>query len=133
MLQRVRAGQGGVPEAAVARPGAAPIQLHQQSELRGASPSTTFHSCSQPLVLCRSLLCSFCPHSHTLLLRTEQGWGDTKTCVGQLGLDLELRVGRGVSHSFTLCLLFCSSSLLLDSLPFSSLQCFFCLVGLFFS
>lgn len=85
----------------------------------------SFHSCSQPLVLCRSLLCSFCPHSHTLLLRTRQGWGDAKTCVGQLGLDLELRVGRGVSHSFTLCLLFCSSSLLLDSLPFPSLQCFF--------
>lgn len=124
------------PEAGVAGRGAYPIQLHQQSELHGAGPSTALHFCSKPVVVCSSLSCSFCP-PRIPLLWTEQGWDDAKTCAGQLELELAAQVlqflgpvGRGVSHSFTLCSLFCSSSLLRDLLPFSSPQGF--VFGFFF-
>lgn len=67
-----------------------------------------------------------------LLLQTEQGWDDAETCAGQLELELTAQglqflglLGRGVSHTFTLCSLFCSSSLLLDLLPFSLPQGYF--------
>ena len=90
----------------------------------------------QTVVVCSSLSCSFCP-PRIPLLWTEQGWDDAKTCAGQLELELAAQVlqflgpvGRGVSHSFTLCSLFCSSSLLRDLLPFSSPQGF--VFGFFF-
>lgn len=53
------------PEAGVAGRGASPIQLHQQSELHGAGPSTALHFCSKPVVVCSSLSRSFCPHARS--------------------------------------------------------------------
>lgn len=74
-----------------------------------------------------------------LPLQTEQGWDDAETCAGQLELELTAQglqflglLGRGVSHTFTLCSLFCSSSLFLDLLPFSSPQGYFFLVFVLF-
>lgn len=98
-------------------------------------PRSTSAPNLQPCVVPSVLFCTPC----TLLLWIEQGWDDAETCAGQLELELAAqglrllgRIGRRDSHAFTLCLLFCSSSLLLGLIPFSSSQdCFLLLFSSF--